>query len=86
MGYAVNQTEAVWMAATGSGLAKGFWNMLPRPTNCLAMALASLSMDSWRSHATYDGFEPIGSPSFSAVGTFALRKRALGRRCRGRAG
>jgi hypothetical protein len=35
MGYAVNQTEAVSMAARGSGLAKGFWNMLPWPENCL---------------------------------------------------
>src|SRR5665647_1532018 len=41
IGYAVNQTDAVWIAARGSGLAKGFWNMLPWPENCPAMALAS---------------------------------------------
>ena len=67
-------------------MAKGCWNMIPRPTNCLAMTLASLGMDSCRSHATYDGFEPIGSPSCSAVGTGEVRRRALGRRWRGRGG
>src|SRR5665647_2420400 len=86
MGYAVNQTDAVWIAARGSGLAKGFWNMLPWPENCLAMALASWSIDWRRSHSTYAGFEPTGSPSCSAGRTCPPRRRALGRRCRGRAG